>query len=254
MSPTRVKHAEPTRASGPASASEPTLAERARTLLELGRTGSLSTHSRKQPGFPFGSLMPYAMDTGGHPIFLISTMAMHTKNLQADSRASLLVTQPGVSGDPLAASRVTVVGNAKPVAEAELAAARAIYLERHPNSNQWVEFEDFSFYFLDVVDVYYIGGFGVMGWVPSTDYDRAQADPLLESAPGIIAHMNKDHADAIVLLTRAATGIDPQEARMTSVDRLGFQVHAKDGSGCQGRASFLPPRGPQPYRGQNRAH
>jgi heme iron utilization protein len=233
MSPTRARHAEPTPATGQASTSEPTLAERARTLLELGRTGSLSTHSRKQPGFPFGSLLPYAMDTGGHPIFLISTMAMHTKNLQADSRASLLVTQPGVSGDPLAASRVTLVGNAKPVAEAELATARAIYLKRHPNSNQWVEFEDFSFYFLDVVDVYYIGGFGVMGWVPSTDYDRAQADPLLDSAPEIIAHMNKDHADALVLLTRAATGINPQKARMTSVDRLGFQVHLQTEAGSK---------------------
>ena len=233
MSPTRAKHAEPTPASGPASQPGPGLAERARTLLELGRTGTLSTHSRKQPGFPFGSLMPYAMDSGGHPIFLISTMAMHTKNLQADSRASLLVTQPGVSGDLLANSRITLLGHAKPVADGEVASVRALYIERHPNSSQWVEFEDFSFYFLNVIDVYYIGGFGVMGWVPNTDYDQAQPDPLLDSAPGIIAHMNKDHADAIALLTRAATGINPQEARMTSVDRLGFQVQLKTDAGSK---------------------
>src|SRR5437016_12856959 len=91
---------------------EPSFAERARTLLHLGRIGSLSTLSRKQPGFPFGSVMPYGLDNQGRPIFLISTMAMHTQNLQADPRASLLVTQADTSGDPLGASRVTVVGNA----------------------------------------------------------------------------------------------------------------------------------------------
>jgi len=81
--------------SGQPAGPEPSFAERARTLMHSGRIGSLSTLSRKQPGFPFGSLMPYALDRQGHPIFLISTMAMHTQNLQADPRASLFVTEPG---------------------------------------------------------------------------------------------------------------------------------------------------------------
>src|SRR6202162_5851221 len=72
---------------------EPSLAERARTLAALGRIGSLSTHSRKFPGFPFGSMMPYAVDLPGHPVFFISSMAMHTQNLLQDPRASLFITQ-----------------------------------------------------------------------------------------------------------------------------------------------------------------
>jgi heme oxygenase (biliverdin-IX-beta and delta-forming) len=95
---------------GPASdqppVPEPTFAERARTLVYLGRVGSLSTLSRKQPGFPFGSVMPYGLDDHGRPIFLMSSMAMHTQNLQADARASLLVTQEDNDGEPLGASRV----------------------------------------------------------------------------------------------------------------------------------------------------
>ena len=87
---TRVRAAAGAQATIP----EPSFAERARTLLHLGRVGSLSTLSRKRPGFPFGSLMPYALDSEGRPLFLISTMAMHTQNLQQDPRASLLVTQP----------------------------------------------------------------------------------------------------------------------------------------------------------------
>ena len=104
----------------PAAIPEPTYAERARTLLHLGRVGSLSTLSRKRPGFPFGSLMPYALDQLGRPLFLISTMAMHTQNLQQDARASLLVTQPEAEGDPLGAARVTVVGNAAALATPEV--------------------------------------------------------------------------------------------------------------------------------------
>src|SRR5579872_4355480 len=85
---------------------EPTFAERSRTLLYLGRIGTLSTLSRRQAGFPFGSVMPYGLDNHGRPVFLISTMAMHTQNLQADPRASLLVMQADAGGDPLGASRV----------------------------------------------------------------------------------------------------------------------------------------------------
>jgi len=105
---------------------EPPFAERARTLVYLGRIGSLSTRSRKQPGFPFGSVMPYGLDERGRPIFLISTMAMHTHNLQADSRASLLVTQPDAGGDPLGASRVTLIGNVLPIPKPEVAEARRL--------------------------------------------------------------------------------------------------------------------------------
>jgi hypothetical protein len=91
------KHAGPSGVSDHAPVPEPSFSERARTLVYLGRIGSLSTLSRKQPGFPFGSVMPYALDARGRPIFLISSMAMHTQNLQADARASLLVTQPDAS-------------------------------------------------------------------------------------------------------------------------------------------------------------
>src|SRR3974377_1937367 len=95
--------------SGPAASGppEPTLAERARTLAWLGRIGSLSTHSRKFPGFPFGSMMPYAADDRGRPVFFISSMAMHTQNLREDSRASLLITQPDAAGGPPGAGRAT---------------------------------------------------------------------------------------------------------------------------------------------------
>ena len=74
---------------------EPTYSERVRTLVSLCTIATLSTVSRKRSGYPFGSLMPYAIDGTGRPIFLISNMAMHTQNIQADHRASLFVSQGG---------------------------------------------------------------------------------------------------------------------------------------------------------------
>jgi len=234
------KHAGPgTPSIGPAIP-EPTFAERARTLVHLGRNGSLSTLSRKQQGFPFGSVMPYGLDDRGRPIFLISTMAMHTQNVQADPRSSLLVTLPDTSGDPLGASRVTLIGNVLPVPETDVAEARKLYLERYVNSKYWVDFEDFSFYRMDVVDVYYVGGFGVMGWVSAMDYNSGQPDPLADTAVGIIQHMNADHADSLILLARAFAGIESEEAAMTAVDRLGFHVRLKTRDGMRGaRIAFL---------------
>ncbi len=232
------KHAGPS--SNNSTVPEPSFAERARTLLYLGRVGSLSTHSLKQPGFPFGSVMPYALDDHGRPIFLISTMAMHTHNLRADPRASLLVTQSESDGDVLGASRVTLMGDVLPVATRDVPEARKLYLARYENSKYWVDFEDFAFYHMKVVDVYYVGGFGVMGWVDASDYVRAQPDPLSEVAAEIVQHMNADHKDALGVLTRFFAGMDAQEVEMTSVDRLGFHVRAKTQDGMHGaRIAFL---------------
>jgi len=228
------KHAGPGTASNQPAVAEPTFAERARTLLYLGRFGALSTLSRKQQGFPFGSVMPYGLDENGRPIFLISTMAMHTQNLQADPRSSLLVTQPGASGDPLGASRVTLLGNVEPIREPDIAEARKLYLARYANSKSWVDFEDFSLYRMDVMDVYYVGGFGVMGWVSDSEYYHGQPDPLADVAADIIQHMNTDHGEALKLLAQAFAGIESQEAVMTSVDRLGFQVRLRTPEGPRG--------------------
>lgn len=234
------KHAGPGPTINQPPVPEPTFAERARTLVYLGRTGSLSTLSRKQPGFPFGSVMPYGLDNHGRPVLLISTMAMHTQNLQADPRASLLVSQEDAGGEPLGASRITLVGNVLLIPDTEVAEARELYLARHANSKYWVDFEDFSFYRMHVVDVYYVGGFGVMGWVSASDYDRSQPDPLADSMAEIIQHVNADHKDALVLLARELAGVESMEATMTAVDRLGFHVLLKTQDGIHGaRIAFL---------------
>jgi putative heme iron utilization protein len=217
---------------------EPSLAERARTLVSLARIGSLSTHSRKFAGFPFGSVMPYAADELGRPVFFISSMAMHTQNLHQDGRASLLIAQPDSSGDPLGAARVTLLGTTTEVQAEEV---RDLYLSRYENAKYWQEYSDFAYHRLTVLSVYFIGGFGVMGWVPAEEYASARPDPLAETAQEIIRRMNADHADALLLLARRFAGESAAtEACMTAVDRLGFHLRLKTGDRVHGCRLAFP--------------
>lgn len=223
-----------------ATAPEPTFAEQARTLVHLERTGSLGTLSRRHPGHPFVSLMPYATDAHGRPLLLISRLAMHTQNLEGDARASLLVAQAGAGEDPLALARVSLMGRALRLAGAEGDAAREAYLARHENAVHWVDFDDFAFWRLDLTDVYFVGGFGAMGWVEAHDYASAPADPLADAAGGILAHMNRDHADALVAYARVLGGVEADAAEMVAVDRLGFKVRARSADGLHGRRIAFP--------------
>jgi putative heme iron utilization protein len=215
--------------SGPpaAAAPEPTFAEQARTLVHLRRAGTLGTLSRRHPGYPFVSVMPYAPDERGRPLLLISRMAMHTQNLETDPRASLLVAQAGPADDPLALARVTLLGRAGRVDAAARSAAREVYLARHPGAVHWVDFEDFAFWRLDLDDVYFVGGFGAMGWVEAPGYEAAAADPLADAAADILGHMNRDHPDALVAYARVLGGLEADRAEMVAVDRLGFKLRVE---------------------------
>jgi heme iron utilization protein len=219
---------------------EPPFAERARTLMHLGRTGTLSTQLRKHAGFPFGSVAPYGLDERGRPTFLISTMAVHTQNLLADVHASLLVTQPGWTEDPLAGARLTLVGPVTTAPADDLAALRADYLARHANARFWVDFDDFGFYRMEVEDLYYVAGFGAMGWVDAAAYCSASPDPLADHAAGILDHMNADHADALALYCKAFADVAAQEATMTGIDRMGFRVRARTADRLQGLRINFP--------------
>jgi putative heme iron utilization protein len=182
-------------------------------------------------------MMPYAADDLGRPVLFISSMAMHTQNLQQDPRASLLITEPNVSGDPLGAARLTLLGAAKPTPAEDL---RGLYLSRHENAKYWQDYTDFAYYRMEVTEVYYIGGFGVMGWVSAEDYSNAKPDPLADAAAGIIHHMNADHGDALVQIARRFAGEAADEAAMTAVDRLGFNLRLKSGERIHGRrVAFL---------------
>ncbi|MEE2638141.1 MAG: DUF2470 domain-containing protein [Acidobacteriota bacterium] len=202
----------------------PSHAERARTLVARITTGTLCTVAVDPVGYPYGSFVTVAFDNGD-PVFLVSTMAEHTRNLQQDPRASLLVAETRAE-DPLANGRVTLIGRCSRV-EGRGGTARDAFLATHPNAAYYVDFGDFAFWRLRVESIRYIGGYGRMSWVEADAWQAAEPDPLAPVADGIIAHMNRDHADTMVLYCRAfskATELDA--ATMTGVDRYGFEMSA----------------------------
>ncbi len=183
--------------------------------------------------------MPYALSPEGAPLFLVSSMAIHTQNLVADARASLLVMQSGGDADPLGLQRATLMGTVQRIDEpGDL--HRNAYLDRHPSARYWISFSDFSFFELEVTQIYFVGGFGVMGWVQAADYDTAEVDPLAAVSAGIIEHMNRDHADALRNITRRFGGLEAEEAQMVACDRLGFVVRVKTSEGMKGARIGFP--------------
>lgn len=209
----------------------PTHGERARTLVSTIKTGTLCSIATEPEGFPYGSFVTFAL-AEGNPIFFFSELAEHTKNLRRDSRASLLVAEAG-GEDPLANGRVTLIGKATRLEDAEeRAAARAVYLAAHPNATNYVDYADFAFWRLEIESLRYIGGYGRMSWVPAQEWLKAVPDPIAPHAPGIIQHMNGDHADALVEYCRVfSLATDTTAATMVSVDRYGFEMSAETARG-----------------------
>ncbi|KAK9673805.1 hypothetical protein RND81_12G191200 [Saponaria officinalis] len=93
-------------------------------------------HHRRQ-GYPFGSPVDFPPDSMGHPIFSFSPLAIHTRNLLADPRCTLVVQIPGWSG--LSNARVTIFGDVFPLPEDQQEWAHKQYMRKHQQgpSQQW---------------------------------------------------------------------------------------------------------------------
>ena len=208
----------------------PSHAEQAQTLVSKMTTATLCTMSIEPVGYPYGSFVTYAI-YNGNPIFLISGLAEHTKNLDKDSKASLLVAEAG-EGNPLALGRVTLMGDCKRLPEDHRDNVREIFLSKNPDAKFYIDFKDFFFYMLEVSEVRYIGGFGRMSWVTDKQWFQAEPDPMVPYANDIIEHMNDDHADSMVLYCKAMSkATDTSSAVMTQIDRYGFEMSANTSEG-----------------------
>lgn len=144
------------------------LAAAARKLLRGQAIGVLSTLSTRKPGWPVGSLVSYALTRLGDPVFLLSELSQHTKNLQIDSRASLFVQEVGAR-NPQSAGRLAVLGRVTPVPEEDRADAKARYVAVHPEGRSFSELGDFAFWQLAIEDVHVVAGFARAGWISQAE-------------------------------------------------------------------------------------
>jgi len=194
-----------------------------RTLVQYNHGFAvISTNSVGMPGFPSGSVVGFAPDEAGRPLFFFSTMSTHTTDLMQDGRCSLTVASKEFKG--AADGRVNLIGEAKEVSdEEEKAAARAIYRKKHPGAF-WIDFGDFKFFRMEVQFVRFVGGFARAGSVTAEEYAAAAPDPIAAFGPGVAKHMNDDHRSATVAMVGKYVGIDVEDAEITSMDSLGMYV------------------------------
>ena len=202
----------------------------AKGLLRATRAGSLATIDRNT-GHPFASLVNVATDVDGAPLILVSRLSTHTANLEKDGRASVLLASTG-RGDPLAYPRLTLLGTFAQMARdaADEPRLRRRFLARHPKSDLYAAFADFSFWRLNVVSAHLNGGFARAADLKAADVmtDVAGAASLIEAEEGAVAHMNDDHAEAVMLYATKLLGAEEGKWRLTGLDPDGLDLALGD--------------------------
>ena len=158
-----------------------------------------------------------------------------------DPHATLLITQATDSPNPLGAGRISLMGEVHLVeGEDAIRGVAENYLTRNPAAQNWMHFGDFKFFQLKLIDVYFVGGFGVMGWIGPDEFKAAKPDPLADFADGIIAHMNEDHRDSMIEMAKHYSSLVAVDAEMTAVDRLGFNLRVQTEEGMKGSRIAYP--------------
>lgn len=206
-----------------------TLAEDARSLVAYSTGfGVLSTNSKQFDGYPSGSVVGFATDSKGLPIFCFSGMSFHTQDLLADGkvpRAALTITANGFKG--ASDGRVTLLGDMARVKKDEVDELREIYMKKHPNAF-WTSFKDFSWFRMsELKAARIVGGFARAGDLAPQDYQDAEVDPIQAFAQPVMAHMNADHGDSTKLMLQHYIGMpadELEEANLVQMDKLGFNV------------------------------
>jgi putative heme iron utilization protein len=197
-----------------------------RSLLRRSRQGALAT-LMAGTGDPYCSLVNVASHPDASPILLISRLALHTRNILADSRVSLMLDERG-EGDPLEGARIMLAGRAEEVSRDDAAVCRGRYLSVHPFAEAFVDFKDFAFFRIRASASHLVAGFGrIVDLEPAqflTDLDGAEG--LLEAEPGAVAHMNEDHGEALNLYATQLLGAEPADWRCTGCDPDGMDMQA----------------------------
>ncbi len=210
----------------------------ARHLLRATDRAALATLLPTPQGpAPYASLALIAVDHDLSPILLISRMAVHTKAIESDPRVSLLLDGTAGLDHALTGARLSVMGRAEISDQPRL---RARYVARHPEAASYAGFKDFNFYRVAVERAHLVSGFGKIDWIGAADLMLPEAlnEKLVEHEPGIVQHMNEDHADAVALYASGLLQLKGANWRLTGVDREGIDLRA---GGSVARLAFPEP-------------
>lgn len=174
-------------------------------ILHEAKWGSLATLSFLMPGYPFATIVPFALNEQHHPVFLLSDLAEHTKNILANCKASLLV-HSAIGQNVLTAERVSIAGDIMQIVPSADLVAR--YLRYHPDAKDYLALGDFFFYQLTPQRSRYVGGFGRMGWIETEEWESVEVLSLADEKR----------------LIQAISHISLNPRRIYGIDCYGFDV------------------------------
>ena len=197
------------------------LAARARRFVRACDFGALATHSKRCPGYPFGSLVAFALDGDACPVMLVSRLAEHSHNLESDPRASLLVRR--TSRDSLAEARVTLVAQARFHTPEPVLFERC--LKHIPGARELLQLGDFFFILLQPVAIRYIGGFGAIHWIEPGDYAPPPSE-ISDAEPRLFSAIASELATGLRELGRRGLGHEPAELELIGLDCDGLDLRA----------------------------
>ncbi|CAN7117841.1 unnamed protein product [Brassica rapa subsp. narinosa] len=205
-----------------------------RNLLEQARFAHLCTmmskmHHRRE-GYPFGSLVDFAPDRLGHPIFLLSPLAIHTRNLLAEPRCSLVVQMPGWSC--LSNARVTLFGDVYPLSEDEQEWAHKQYIAKHQHGTseqcgnfRYFRMHNIRFYFQNLI----LSNIGTVAWVDVKEYEALQPDKIaVDGGEQNLKELNAIFSKPLRELLSSETEVD--DAALISIDSKGIDVRVRQGA------------------------
>ena len=249
----------------------PSVAVAARNLMELADYADLSTimsnMNHRRTGYPFASTVDFATDADGYPIFCLTPLAMHTRNLAYNSRASLTVKMNGWGG--LANARVTIFGDVHRLPPEYQASANEIFKAKYEARKEESDLEDrwgdYTFYRMNnVIDVYFVGGFGTLNWVDLNEYRDATPDAIVTPSEGssvldTLAELNTLYGTKLANSGAVAGSAGPSEPStqggegtsapakvddlwIISIDKMGVDVRVRvDGVSQVRRINFSGP-------------
>jgi putative heme iron utilization protein len=196
----------------------------AKKLIHEARSGALATLMAGS-GDPYCSLVNVATAADGTSLLLISKLAIHTKNILLDPRASLMLDERK-EGDPLQGARVMLMGT---VTKTESADARRRYLAYQPEAEMFADFADFAFYELKLKGAHLVAGFGRIVDLSAADVltDVSGAEAMLEAEAGAVEHMNADHAETCRLYATKLLGAPEGAWRCVGCDPEGLDLQCE---------------------------
>ena len=223
-------------------------AENVAQWLEDVHQGTLCTLSNVEgiEGFPYGSIVPFAIDRDGCPYILVAEIAAHTKNLLNSSKSCLFISHPEPSGDPQSHWRASIIGDFSRIispsrindlSQEELEKSIQIseeeeenmlirYCQRVPKAESYLKTHNFFFWKMNNIErVRYIAGFGKICWIEGEDFINAVSDSEIENVKeGAVEHMNDDHEDAMIVICEGIHGFKPESVKMTDLDSGGIMM------------------------------